>query len=195
MNILSTLFIYRYFALFWVAFFEGPVAMAASGFFIKLGYLEVFAAYSLLLLGDLAADIMWYYLGYFGASKFLNKFGRFFGINKEVSEKAQELFRKHHTKILFFSKITMGFGFALAILITAGVTKVSIKRFIVLNFLGGLIWTAFAMLLGYFFGNIYLLIEETFRIGFIVAIIILFLAAIFGFSKFIKNEVLKNKIL
>jgi membrane protein DedA with SNARE-associated domain len=81
------------------------------------------------------------------------------------------------------------------ILVTAGISKVSIKNFIILNLIGGFIWTAFLMTLGYFFGNIYLLISEGLRVGFITGIVILTSALLFGFSRFLRNEVLKNKIL
>jgi membrane protein DedA with SNARE-associated domain len=89
----------------------------------------------------------------------------------------------------------MGFGLAAPILVTAGISKVSLKKFIIINLIGGFIWTAFLMLLGYLFGNIYLLVSEGLKIGFIALIIILISALLFGFSKFLRSEVLKNKIL
>jgi len=195
MEIIASLYAYRYLGIFLGTIFEGPVVMAAVGFLVKLGHFNFFLAYILMILGDLAGDVVWYYVGYFGANNFIKKFGRFFGINDEAMEKVKTLFYKHHSKIIFLSKITMGFGLAVPILVTAGITKISIKNFIILNLLGGFIWTAFIMILGYFFGNIYLLISESLRIGFIVGVIILISALIFGFSKFLRKEVLKNKIL
>jgi membrane protein DedA with SNARE-associated domain len=194
MDVLATLYAYRYLGIFLGTIFEGPVVMAAVGFLMRLGYFEFFLAYILMILGDLTGDIAWYYVGYFGAKKFIEKFGKYFGITEGVFGKVQGLYDRQHTKIIFLSKLTMGFGMAVPILVTAGITKMPIKKFILLNFLGGFIWTAFVMSLGYFFGNIYLLVSEGLRVIFIVTVIIFFLAASYGFSRFWKNEVLKKKI-
>lgn len=195
MEIVTSLYAYRYIGLFLGAFFEGPIIMAAAGFLIKLGHFKVLPAFSMLLLGDLLADITWYYIGHFGARKFIQKFGRFFGVTENILEKVKKLFQRHHNKILLFSKVTMGFGVAVPILITAGISKISIRRFILLNFLGGLVWTASIMTIGYFFGNIYILISDSLKIGFIIGVGIMLAAILFGFSKFLRTEVLENKIL
>jgi membrane protein DedA with SNARE-associated domain len=189
MGILASLYAYRYLGIFLGTIIEGPVIMAAAGFLVRLGYFNFWLAYILMVLGDLVGDVLWYYAGYFGAKKFIEKFGRFFGITKEAMEKVKLLFHRHHNKILFLSKITMGFGLSAPILLTAGVSKVPVKKFIILNFLGGLIWTAFLMILGYFFGNIYLLISESVRVAFIAVVIILITALFFGFGKFLKSKV------
>jgi membrane protein DedA with SNARE-associated domain len=195
MGIIASLYAYRYVGLLIGTFFEGPIVMAATGFLIKLGYFDILPAYLLLMAGDLFADIAWYYVGHFGAKTFIHKFGRFFGVTESIVEKVKGMFHRHHNKIIFFSKITMGFGMAVPILITAGISKVPIKRYILLNFLGGFIWTVLLMTLGYFFGNIYILISDSLKTGFVVGIVILLVAMMFGFSKFLRTEVLKNKIL
>ncbi len=189
--ILKYLFAGRYAAIFIGAFFEGPIVMTAVGFFIRLGYFEVVPAYFLLLFGDLVADVAWYYVGYFGAHKFIRRFGKYINFKEEASEKIKSLFRKHETKIIFISKITMGFGFALVTLITAGMSHVPIKKFTILNFLGGLIWTAIALSLGYFLGNVYLLVAKGSRIGFIVFAFILLVLGLYGFSKFMRENIKK----
>lgn len=195
MGILVYIYAYRYLGIFLGTIIEGPIIMAAVGFLVRLGHFNFLLAYILMILGDLAGDVAWYYAGYFGAKNFIEKFGRFFGVNERAMEKVKALFYRHHSNILFFSKVTMGFGLAVPILVTAGITKISIKKFIVLNFLGGFIWTAFLMILGYFFGNIYLLIADSLKIGFVVGVAILVAAMLWGFSKFLREEVLKNKIL
>ena len=49
----------------------------------------------------------------------------------------------------------MGFGFALVTLMVAGMLRVPLKDYIPLNLLGGFIWTAVLVAIGYFFGDIY----------------------------------------
>jgi membrane protein DedA with SNARE-associated domain len=194
MDVLATLYAYRYLGIFVGTIFEGPVVMAAVGFLMRLGYFEFFLAYVLMILGDLTGDIGWYYVGRYGTKKVIEKFGKYFGITESVFQKVQDLYDRKHSKIIFLSKLTMGFGMAVPIIITAGMTKMPIRKFIWLNFLGGFIWTAFVMALGYFFGNMYLLVSEGLRVIFVVMVVIFFLAASYGFSRFWKNEVLKKKI-
>ena len=61
MDVMATLFAYRYLGIFIASIAEGPVTMAAVGFLVRLGYFELFLAYMIMLLGDLVGDIGWYY--------------------------------------------------------------------------------------------------------------------------------------
>jgi membrane protein DedA with SNARE-associated domain len=194
MEILAFLFTYRYIGIFFATIFEGPITMAAVGFLYKLGYFNPILAYIVMTLGDWVGDIGWYYLGYFGGTRFFSRFGKYVGVEEKTMEKVKGLFHRYHNKILFLNKITMGFGLSIYILTFAGISKISIKRFAILNLLGGFIWTAIMMTLGYFFGHLYLLISDNSKTGFIITVGILFAAALFGFSKFLRKEVLGNKI-
>jgi membrane protein DedA with SNARE-associated domain len=71
----------------------------------------------------------------------------------------------------------------------AGMSKVPLKKFVVLNFLGGLVWTAFLMSLGYVFGNIYQQVSEGLRIATIVFYLVIFLLAIQGFSRYMRKKI------
>jgi len=186
--ILHYLFAGRYIAIFTGAFIEGPTVMTATGFLLKLGYFGFWPAYLLLMCGDLLADVAWYYLGYFGGEIFIRKAGRFVGITSDAVEKIKNIFIKYQSRILFFSKLTMGFGFSLAVLTTAGVSKVPFKNFMLMNFLGEFIWVGMMLALGYFLGNIYLLVSESLRIGFIIFVAIIFLSALYGFTRFMRSR-------
>ncbi|MFA6993765.1 MAG: DedA family protein [Patescibacteria group bacterium] len=194
MPIIDYLLAGKYLAIFIASILEGPVTMAATGFLWHLGYFQLLPAYLCLLFGDLVGDIIWYYVGYFGGHQFVARFGRFVGLTEELGEKIKVFFRRHDNKILLISKMTMGFGFAVATLVTAGLARVPIKKFIAMNFLGGLIWTALLMALGYFFSNVYLLISEGLRVGFIVFIVLAVVLALYGFNRYIRGQFLKNKM-
>ena len=158
----------RYAIVFILCIVEGPVVMMSSGFLYRLGQFNIIPLYLSLMAGDFAADIIWYIVGRFGAKPLINRFGNFFNITPEIIAKIEKRFRTFQDKILFISKITMGFGFALATLIVAGMLKVPFKRYAVLNLIGGFIWTAFLLLIGYFFGNVYALIPESLKAVFVV---------------------------
>ena len=194
MTIVDYLHMYRYLAIFLGAFFEGPIVMAATGFLIKLGVFDLIPAYFLLIAGDMTADVAWYYVGYFGTHKITNKIGKFIGFSGDVGARIDALFRKYDTKIILISKMTMGFGLSLAILITAGMSRVPLKKFISLNLLGGLVWVAFMVTLGYFFGNIYFMIEEGQRVGYIIFLIIALVLTVYGLARYMSKKFLKDKL-
>jgi membrane-associated protein len=146
--------------------------------------------YLALVSGDFIADIGWYLLGRYGTRHAIFRYGRFVGLTPEILEKVENRFIKYHQKILIISKLTMGLGFAVVILMVAGMFKVPFKNYITLNLVGGFIWTAFLLTVGYFFGNIFTLIPESGKIIFIIFIFITFILSL----KFINNY-LKSKAI
>jgi membrane protein DedA with SNARE-associated domain len=146
---------------------------------------------SLTLIGsNFVGDIMWYVLGYVGARPLLAKFGKIFKIKPEIIERVEKKFEKYENRVLVFSKLTMGFGFGMGILLLAGIIKVPFKKYILLNFISGLVLILISIFIGYLFGNIYIVIPPILKIIFLVGIIILI---IWGMKK-IKIYLASEKI-
>jgi membrane protein DedA with SNARE-associated domain len=186
--ILDQISYYKYFLVFLFSIIEGPVVMTFSGFLWRNAYFNFLPLYLALMAGDLTADALWYSVGYFGGIKFIEKYGKFFNISEEKVLKFKNIFHNHQTKILFLSKITMGFGFALVVLIAAGISKVPFKKYITINFFGQIIWTLFLMFLGYFFGSIYLIIDKGLKIGFIIFMVLFVMFLMYGFNKYMQSK-------
>ena len=191
---LAKLLIYKYFIAFPLAIVEGPIIMVACGFLLRLGVFSFWPVYLVLMFGDFTADIIWYFVGYYGARKFAVRWGKYFSVTPEALEKLENLFKHHHDKILFLSKITMGFGFALATLIAAGMARVPLKKYALFNFLGGFIWTALLIGVCYFFGHLYTLIDKSFKAAFVVFLSVMLAAVLYGAGKYFKTH-LANKYL
>ena len=155
----------KYLAVFIMTMVEGPVTSMTGGFLIHVGQMDLVPMYLAAVGGDLLADIGWYFVGYHGAARALRKYGHFVGFTPAAMDKATILFHRYHIKILLISKLTMGFGFSVVTLITAGTLKVPLKTYILLNLLGGLIWIGFLVTVGYLFGNIVERIPENYRIS------------------------------
>jgi len=166
--------------------------MLVSGFLLRLDYFELVPLYATLLIGDLGGDILWYTVGYFGARPLLEKYGGFLSVSREAIGKLEALFARYQNRILFISKITMGFGFALVTLATAGMVRVPFKKYLLFNFTGGFIWTAFLISIGYFFGNLYLVIHEGLRFAFVIFLVVLFTTTAFGFGHFMRQKLFRN---
>jgi len=186
--ILDQISYYKYLLVFLFSIIEGPVVMTFCGFLWRNEYFNFLPLYLVLMAGDLTADALWYSFGYFGGIKFIEKYGKFFNISEEKVLKFKNSFHNHQTKILFLSKITMGFGFALVVLIAAGISKVPFKKYITINFFGQIIWTLFLMFLGYFFGSIYLIIDKGLKIGFIIFMVLFVMFLMYGFNKYMQSK-------
>jgi membrane protein DedA with SNARE-associated domain len=186
---------YKYFILFPLAFVEGPFVMMISGLLVRLGYLNFFAAYALLMTGDWCADMGWYGLGYKFGMPFVKKFGKYFDITEHNIEKVKKIFTKYDSMIIFVSKITMGMGFALVTLVTAGLVKIPFKRFTFWNGLGGLIWTGFLMTIGFSLGNFYLQMNSVLGKISILALLVVIFIILTSLAKHARRKVLASHSL
>jgi membrane protein DedA with SNARE-associated domain len=178
----------KYVLLFLGTLIEGPIVMLTSGFFYGLGQFDFVPMYIALVLGDFTGDVIWYSIGRFGTRNTIFKYGHFLGITPLKLEKIEKLFNKYHQKILIISKLTMGFGFSLVILITAGMFKVPFKKFAFINFIGGFIWTSILLLIGYSLVNIYIRIPNSIKIIFILFMVIVFIFGIKYLNKYLKEK-------
>lgn len=179
---------YKYFLILILAIIEGPVVMSFSGFLWRLDVFNFIPLYFALMTGDLIADALWYGVGYFGGHRFIQKYGKYFNLSEEGVEKFKKFFDLYKTKILFISKITMGFGFALFVLISAGISKINFKKYMAINFLGQIIWTFVLMMLGYFFGSIYLIIDKSLKIGFVIGVFMFLIIIIYGLGAYLRQK-------
>ncbi|MES2059705.1 MAG: DedA family protein [Patescibacteria group bacterium] len=184
---------FKYLLLLVGVIIEGPILMIACGFFLRLGALDIVPLFTVLFLGDLLADIAWYYVGVYFGQKMFEKHGKFVGITPERFEKVKDLFAHYHDRILLISKATIGFGMALAVLIVAGTTRVPFKRFILLNAIGEIVLVSALLSLGYVFGELYHNIAAGFRDFFAVAAVIMAGAALYGFSNYMKHRIADGK--
>jgi len=191
-HFLQGLSYYRYLVVFLLSIVEGPMVMVASGILLRLGFFYFWPVYLALMLGDFVADLAWYGLGHYGGRRFVTSFGKYFSITPKVLAKLEYFFKKHQDKILIISKITMGFGFAVATLFTAGLVRVNLKKYALFNFLGGFIWTGILLSAGYFFGQLYTLLGKGFKIAFIVFLVTLVSGALYGAGKYFKKRMLKD---
>ena len=171
-NFVAILEASKYFLLFAGAYLEGTVVMMTGGLLWRLGQVEFWPAYGALMLGDFLSDMMWYFIGYFGARPFVARWGHLFGASPKVVKKIERRFHRYHTGILVISKLTMGFGLAVGTLMTAGMMRVSLVRYVTINVLCGIVWIFVIMLVGYYFGNILAYIPRQLQIVGGVAVVV-----------------------
>lgn len=186
---LASLFlVYKYPIIFFLTLIEGPIMMTLSGLLLRVGLAQFWPIYFVLIAGDLVGDILWYGLGYYFGDALTTKYGKFFGLTPSIVEKTKAIFLNHGKKTLFLSKITMGFGFPLAFLVAAGVSKMSFKKFMGSLFFGQIIFTGLLISVGYFFGNLYVTINQDFKILSAVAFFAVLVLLMAGIKSYLKNR-------
>ncbi len=127
---------------------EGPIATllgaaAASAGLMRPGFVFLAAA-----LGNTAADLLWYLLGYTGRIETALKLGRLVGLRRKHVLRLTNAMEKHGVKILFFAKITA--GFMIPSLISAGLIRLPWKRWFPVVGLGEMIWTGLLVVIGFY---------------------------------------------
>jgi len=177
----------KYILLFLGCIFEGPVVMLTSGFLYHLGQFNFWPMYAALVIGDFVADMGWYCLGRYGTRATAFKYGKFFGVNPESIDRVTGWFRKYHQRILIISKLTTGFGLATVVIIVAGISKVPFKNYFAIMLGGGFVWTAILLTIGYFFGNVFILIPESAKIVFLCIMFLIFIIGIRFLNNYLKN--------
>lgn len=184
---------YKYLIIALIAIPEGPIIMAVCGFLVRADLLSLWPAYFALVIGDFIADIVWYFLGRKGGLRTVHsKFGKFMGLSGKNVKMIEKYFHKYHTSILFVSKLTTGFGFAPVVLFTAGLVKIPFRRYCLLNFFGGFIWTAFLMALGYSFSHLFITIKDINGKLFLIGGSLIALFIVYRIGKHIHQLILKK---
>ena len=70
--------------------------------------------------------------------------------------------------------------------------KIRGKKYLMLNFLGQIVWTAVLMGIGYYLGNYYLRVNNIFGFVSSAAIIVLVFLALIGFGRYLKKRTMSE---
>ncbi len=191
-NYLIHLFItYRYLILVPLAVINGQSMSLLSGFLGRFGLINPIIAGIIIILSNIfIGDTILYWLGYHQGHKFVTRYGKYIGITEYEIEKVKKIFHKYHSPVLIISKLTSGFGLAVVVLFTAGMSKVPFRKYILLNILGDIIFTGSLVAVGFFFGQLYTTVDNViFRVSLIVIILAIIYFVIFRLSNYAKSKI------
>jgi membrane protein DedA with SNARE-associated domain len=178
--------------LYILAFVEGHIISIIAGLFIRLGDLYTVPTAAAIILGNTTGDVLLYWAGYHWGEKFvLSRVGKYLGLNDASIVTAKKIFERYHAPILLGSKLTNGFGLAVGILFTAGMTRMSFFKYMVLNVVGECAWTVILLTVGFLFGHLYITINNIFGRVFLTAAIIAVAYALIRVSKYMRNQIQK----
>lgn len=144
---------------------EGPVVSILTGCFAAQGYVAWYWALCLLVGGDLAGDLIYYWIGRSGRTP-LAGLARRLGVRRAVSAEVQAGLTQNAAKMLCIGKWTQSIG--ALVLIGSGMLRVPLPRFILINLLATLPKSTVLFCIGYFAGNYWPLFERHYALGTIV---------------------------
>lgn len=172
-NLIKLLSTYKYFLLLPAATVEGPIISVIAGFLCSHEILSIPITYFVLIMGDMIGDTLYYSIGRWGGRPFIRKWGRFFGFNGTRILKLDNHFKNHAGKTLLIGKTQAIGGF---FLVAAGMSKMSYPLFMWFNLIVTIPKSMILLLIGYFAGHAYKLIDK--YLGFYAIITTTLLAAI-----------------
>ncbi|MFA4817623.1 MAG: DedA family protein [Parcubacteria group bacterium] len=171
---------------------EGPIATILAAFAASLGFFNVYFVFILSMLGDIIGDIILYTIGYAGGTQALAKAEKILKIKPEIVAKLERLFSLHGKKTIFAVKSTTGLCWIT--FIAAGTVRMKFREFLFGSISGGIVWSSFLVIMGYFFGYAFEQINDYIKYA---GLIIFAAAAIFFiiltvYKKYQARQILKN---
>ena len=124
--------------------FEGKMALAPIIIFSTLG--------------SIVGSLISYFIGLYGGRLFVEKFGRYFLLNKEHLASTERFFNKFGAKTIFISRFIPIVRHLISL--PAGMAKMPLPKFVVYTIIGAGLWNTFLTWLGYCFGGKWEIIRQ-----------------------------------
>lgn len=171
------------------------IVLAFGGFSTTYTSLKKFGVILAATLGSLIGAIILYYIGYLISVEKINvlinsKIGRILKLKKENLKKAENWFKKHGYRTVFFARFAPIVRSVISV--PAGTSKMKLGKFLLFTTAGTIIWNTFLVQAGSMLGNTWnRIVKYMDMYSLIIFILIPIILIIFSFL-FYKN---KNKIL
>lgn len=140
-----------------ISVLEGPIVTVIAAYLAKLGYMPVLGVYLVCVLGDLVGDAILYWLGRFGPRFLPGRWQVRLGITRARKTALEEHFAEKGGRTLLFGKWTHSAG--MPIMLASGAGKMPFGPYMFWNLVGTLPKTLVFVLIGYFIGQAYGLID------------------------------------
>lgn len=128
-------------------FFEGETILVLGGLAAHRGYLSLGSVIAVGFLGSFVGDQFYFQLGRWHGAALIAKRPAW---HARV-QRAQRVLERHH--IAFILGFRFLYGLRTISPFAIGMSEVPIQRYLILNFLGGLVWSVAVAMLGYSVGG------------------------------------------
>lgn len=127
---------------------EGPIATMLGGVWASAGRVNFAAILIVAILAGALADTFWYYLGYFGRTKVVERWGRLLHLDANTLSKVETvLFGDDAGRVLFTTKLAN--VLIIPTLIAAGMAQMGWRRVIRSTIVPQVVWSVGMSLIGF----------------------------------------------
>ncbi len=131
------------------------VIMPFSGYLASTGRFDLNMVALMGAIGNVIGSLIAYAIGYYGheslVRRFIRKFGKFILISEKELDETEVLLHKYKDLVVLGSRIVPGVRTVISL--PCGFAKLPLGRFIVLTFLGSLVWSYFLAWIGFVLGQ------------------------------------------
>lgn len=136
--------------------------MPLAGFTVAQGNMKFLPVLVAGVIGTVLGALVWYYAGIFSGEKRLknlaDKYGKWITVSSSDIETAQNWFRRHGTKAVFFGRFIPGIRTLISL--PAGLNNMPLIPFLIYSTLGTIMWVGLLTYAGYLLGDNYTLVDE-----------------------------------
>ncbi len=125
------------------------VVMPLVGYYASLGIIDPVLGILIGTFGSLVGSLIDYYIAYYLGIPFLLRYGRLFGLDKRRLNSLNRWFSKYGAMAVFSFRFLPGFRALISF--PAGLAGMRIASFVVVKFLGHLVWDSILVYIGYAF--------------------------------------------
>jgi membrane protein DedA with SNARE-associated domain len=136
----------------------GETVLITAGVMVHRGVLSFGDALFFGILGAVVGDQIGYWVGRRGGRLFVLRWGKYVFITPERLGRAESFFERHGGSAVFLARFITGLRVFGALV--AGISRMPWGKFTIYNLLGGTVWAAAAVSLGYFLWASISLIEH-----------------------------------
>jgi membrane protein DedA with SNARE-associated domain len=131
------------------------VVMPVAGIVAGRGELNIALVIVFGLIGAVAGQLLWFWLGWRvgeeGVKKLARRHGRWLTVSPQDVDKADGWFDEHGHKAVLFGRLVPGVRTLISL--PAGLSEMSLRRFIIYSTIGSGVWTAALGFAGYALGE------------------------------------------
>jgi len=131
------------------------IIMPFSGFLVSTGRFDLNLVALSGAVGNVVGSLLAYAIGFYGHKKlvrrFIRKFGKWILISEKELDETEKLLHRFKDLVVLGSRVVPGIRTVISL--PCGFAKLPLGRFIVLTFIGSLIWSYFLAWIGFILGQ------------------------------------------